>query len=717
MVSELMNRLVRQARLPILALLVATALPIPVAGGATGASPTPAPIFSPTLPRHEISVILFPSEQRLEGTDTIRFPPGSVAPVTLSLSAGARVKRVSAGGKAVPFTFDAGTLSVRDLPGDGGSEIDLTVAYEAFFRDPVPENPANAEDPGYGVVGTISPKGVFLSDEAGWYPGTRGPALFRLRVAAPEGFEAVTDGVRFSRGVQEGRSRSEWDISVPSGGISLSAGRYVVREGRSGDIPLYACFLPEDEALADKYLKAADGYLALYREMLGPYPFGKFAIVENFFPTGYGFPSWTLLGSVVVRLPFIVETSLGHEIAHSWWGNGVRVDPASGNWSEGLTTYLADHLYKERLSAAEGREYREKLLRDFASLVPPAKDFPLRRFSSRSDPVTHAVGYGKAAMVFHMARLRAGDDAFRDGLRRIVRERMHEKASWDDFARVFGEASGKDFGPFLRQWVDRAGAPVLSLSGVRKRRAGEGWEIAGKVVQEAPHFAMSVPVRLESADGTHAETVVEIAGGEAAFALRTRSMPARLLMDPDVGLFRRLDPSEIPPSVNAVRGSDALVVVASADLSADTAERCRTLLEAMGRGDAPVVRETDATPDSIAGRDVLLLGVPRDRRLLPPLPGGLALSASRFTLDGTVYEKPPDALFSVFARPGEAGRVTALFLPLSPSAAAAAARKIPHYGKYGFLVFSDGVNRAKGSWPAAASPSAVDLSRVPEGTR
>jgi hypothetical protein len=712
-----MNRLVRKMLPCLLALLCAAAPAGPAARDASADSPPDVPAPAAGLPRHDLSVELFPAEQRLAGTDTIRFPPGTVAPVALSLSAGARVTRVSAGGRALPFALEGGTLTLRELPADGGSGFDLAVAYEARFRDPVPENPANAEDPGYGVVGSISPKGIFLSDEAGWYPATAGPARFRVRVAAPEGFEAVTDGARLSRGPRDGRSVSEWDVSVPSGGISLSAGRHVVREGRSGDIPLYAYFLPEDEALAEKYLKAADGYLGLYREMLGPYPFAKFAVVENFFPTGYGFPSWTLLGSVVVRLPFIVETSLGHEIAHSWWGNGVRVDPASGNWSEGLTTYLADHLYKERISAAEGREYREKLLRDYASLVPPGMDFPLRRFTSRSDPVTHAVGYGKAAMVFHMARLQAGEDAFRNGLRRIVRERMHGKASWDDFARAFGEESGRDFAPFFRQWVDRDGAPVLSFTGIRKRRAGNGWEVSGKVVQEAPHFALSVPVRLESADGTRAETVVGMAGAEAAFTLRSPSTPARLLLDPDVGLFRRLDPSEIPPSVNAIRGARSLAVVASADLPADTLQQCRILLDAMGRGDARVIAEADATPASLAGRDVLLLGVPRDRRLLPPLPGGLTLPASGFTLDGTLYGKPSDALFSVFARPGEGGRTTALFLPLSPSAAAAAARKIPHYGKFGYLAFSDGTNRAKGSWPAAASPSAVDLSRVPEEGR
>ena len=177
-----------------------------------------------------------------------------------------------------------------------------------------------------------------------------------------------------------------------------------MQTAKAGEIPVSTYFYPQSRQFAATYLQAATGYLDLYQPLFGPYPFDKFAVVENFFPTGYGYPSWTLLGSSVVALPFIVETSLGHEIAHCWWGNGVWVDYTRGNWSEGLTTYVADHLYKERQSPEEAREYRLKILRDYAALVTEENDFPLAEFISRSTAAEQAIGYGKAAMVFHMAR-------------------------------------------------------------------------------------------------------------------------------------------------------------------------------------------------------------------------------------------------------------------------------------------------------------------------
>ena len=67
-------------------------------------------------------------------------------------------------------------------------------------------------------------------------------------------------------------------------------------------------------------------YLEMYRQLIGPYPFAKFALVENFWETGYGMPSFTLLGPQVIRFPFILHSSYPHEILHNWWGNSVFVD-------------------------------------------------------------------------------------------------------------------------------------------------------------------------------------------------------------------------------------------------------------------------------------------------------------------------------------------------------------------------------------------------------
>ncbi len=625
---------------------------------------------------------------------TIR--PGGAARLSLSLAPHAAVKAVTSGGTPVPFSFKDGTVVLPTPERGPGDNVELTVAYEAAFDDPVPENPVNTEDPGYGVSGAITDRGTFLSDAASWYPDIpASQAAFRVRVDAPAGIEAVASGRRVLRETSGGRTVSEWETSHLLPGLSLSAGRYTVREGQAGAIPVYGYFSPESDDLAEKYVRGAANFVAFYDNLLGTYPFEKFAVVENFFPTGYGFPSWTLLGKSIVRLPFILETSLGHEIAHSWWGNGVLVDSGRGNWSEGLTTYVADYLYKERASPEEGREYRLKILREYASLVPPDKDFPLRTFGSRSDPASRSVGYGKAMMVFHMARRLAGDDAFWKGLRAVARDRMGKPASWDDFDRAFSRPGESDPASFFRQWVDRPGAPVISLKDVAAKREGDRWKVTARLVQEKPYYEIRVPVRLVTDNGA-VDAVIPLSGEDVRFSLSAAAKPRRLAADPDADVFRRLPLSEIPPAVNGIRGSASLVAVAARSLPPATLEAAKIVLAALGRDDIPVLREEETPPGRLSGHDVLYLGAPEGNGYLPPLPKGLVMGPRAFTLEGAAYDSPGDALFVVLPHPADSGRVCAVFLPLSPEAAAQAGRKIPHYGKYGYLAFSSGTNRAKG---------------------
>ena len=166
-------------------------------------------------------------------------------------------------------------------------------------------------------------------------------------------------------------------------------------------------------------MERTKAYITMYEEMIGPYPYTKFATVENWFPTGYGMPSYTLLGGQVLRLPFIPYTSFGHEICHNWWGNSVFVDTAEGNWCEGLTVYCADYHYKELESPDAAREYRRTLLKDYAAYTRDRQqDFPLSEFLSRHSGATRAVGYGKSMMVFHMVDRLIGRENFLAGIAR-----------------------------------------------------------------------------------------------------------------------------------------------------------------------------------------------------------------------------------------------------------------------------------------------------------
>ena len=186
---------------------------------------------------------------------------------------------------------------------------------------------------------------------------------------------------------------------------------------------------PYERQLADAYLRDSARYIAHYSERIGAYPFTEFSVVASPLPTGFGMPTLTYLGEQVLCLPFIRASSLGHEVLHNWWGNGVQVDYASGNWSEGLTTFMADYAYKEEQSAAAAREMRLGWLRDFAALPADAHQ-ALAEFRSRTHGAAAAVGYGKAAMVFVMLRDLIGEEAFAHGIRSFWAQNRFRIAGW-----------------------------------------------------------------------------------------------------------------------------------------------------------------------------------------------------------------------------------------------------------------------------------------------
>jgi hypothetical protein len=382
----------------------------------------------------------------------------------------------------------------------------------------------------------------------------------------------------------------------------------------------------------------------------------------------------------------------------------VLIDYRQGNWSEGLVTYLADYFLEERKSLAAGRDYRMQILADYASLVTPEQDFSLREFTGRVDPASRCIGYGKGAMVFHMARQMIGDEAFFGALREICRDKLFTRASWGDFMSAFSRLSGKDFTIFREEWLNLSGGPRLSLAGVTRRRNGKEWIVSGEVVQSIPAYNLPLQLNLETAGGDIQQTV-RCVQERTPFVFSVSDEPQRLLLDPDVETFRILSPGEIPPTVNRIKGAKSLIVVMTPRCWAKR-ETVGLLLESLGQQGATVIAQNEANADRLAGHDILFCGVP-DQPHISVDSTRIYVSRENFTIDRQTFGRPEDALFFVTRNPIDQDRVVALFNPLSGDAAAECALKITHYGKYSFLAFTAGENRRKGI--AAASSEANEI--------
>jgi hypothetical protein len=653
---------------------------------------------------HNLQIELYPSANKLIGTDVISIKSEPAGILEFHISERVTQLKVDVNNKSRNFNFENGRIKLRLEPREKSADLLVTITYAGIFDDPVPERPVNADNPGYGVTGTISKKGSFLLAGAGWYPRLAGSqATYRVKVSAPAGLIAVTAGRSLGHKTDHELTESTWEVDYPVEGLSLSVARYVVTEKSVGKVTAATYLLPQNQDLAQSYLGATAGYIALYSDLFGPYPFQKFAVVENFFPTGFGFPSYTLMGGRVLRLPFIIHTSLGHEIAHCWWGNGVTVDYAGGNWSEALTTYVADYLFKEMKSKQAALDYRRQWLRNYATLVRPDNDFPLDRFTHRYNTVSKAVGYDKGAMVFHMIRRILGEEAFWNALRDVYRDRLFQKTSWSDLQQAFEARGHRSLTEFFDQWIHRKNAPRFFMDNVRLEPSAGKWKVSGHIIQKDPRYSISLNLALE-AGSEKINRQIELTAEKTAFEMTSNQRPRRLSVDPDFDTMRLLYASEIPPAVNNIKGSPSVQIVLSNQLQPDIKKAAETLALSLGLKNYQIISEREVRRGQLAENDFLLIGQPEQRTLLPQMPEQVRIQQGSFTLNNTLYNETSDAFFGVFHHPFNDNRIAAVFIPSSNQFADRVARKITHYGKYSYLAFQSGKNMARGTWAVEKSP-------------
>jgi hypothetical protein len=534
--------------------------------------------------------------------------------------------------------------------------------------------------------GVISAEAVYLDGASAWYPQFQADFdALRLTVSLPEGWQAVSIGGR------EPASPGEvtWTSSLPHDDLYLIAGRYSVHARRHGDIELSVWLLEDDPALAQRYLDASADYIDHYSGLISPYPYAKFAVVENHWQTGFGMPSFTLLGSRVIRLPFIPYTSLPHEILHNWWGNGVWVDYAAGNWSEGLTAYLADHWMQER--QGQGAAYRLQALQRYSNFATGGDDTRLLDFVSRHSDASQSVGYGKSLMLFHMLRRSLGDEAFVAGLRRLWEQARFRRVG---FAEVIGiiTADHPGLAESARQWLKRTGAPRLALEQAQAHRTADGWRLDLAITQRQDRpfeFELPVYVTLAGEQNARLERVrIDRAYNEVSLALPAQ--PLRVDVDPAYDLLRELDPSEQPPALSQLFGSRRGWLVLPASAPAPMREAWQALAKAwQARYPGLEVIEDSAAQRLPADADRLLLGW--DNALLPTAKAALErpgqrLSAAALELDARRY--PGDESAVVLVGSDADGVATGFIGAPGPGDVASLARRLTHYGSYGRLVFA-----------------------------
>lgn len=679
------------------------------------------------LIHHELNVVIKPDMSSLEVTDEVTIDKSLIKDGlqfklhnALSVEPSEMITKLDKQVDAEDIGMDlddSGTKSdlklnvyaIKFSPNNSGN-LKLILKYKGKIESPVKQSKENYARGFSESPGIIWEKGVYLAGSTYWVPYFGDELVsFNLTTTLPDSWKTVSVGTRTLDEKKNGQHIDKWESPTPQEEIFLIAAPFQEYDYPMGSVTAYAFLRTPDEALANKYLEATAQYMEMYRKLVGPFPYTKFALVENFWETGYGMPSFTLLGEKIIRLPFILHSSYPHELLHNYWGNSVYVDFKSGNWCEGLTAYMADHLIKEQRGQAV--EYRSETLQKFTDYVTPENDFPLSKFSSRFDPPSEAIGYGKTSMVFHMLRRKVGDEQFIKSFQVFNRNNKFKRSSFDDIRKAFEEVTGKDWKWFFDQWVNRTGAPQLVLEDVQVNsvRGSNNVSFTLKQIQPEEVFYLDVPVVIVTKDGIKTETV-EMNEKESKYNFTVDSAPLKILIDPEFDLMRKLDPRESPPTFTKAFGSKKSLIILP-DQNDASYQQYKDFVELWIKGNENKfsVKSQDQVKELPDNESVMLLGAKNKFNSL--VNSELKKYNSEILNNGIKFGKreiPSDdnSFFISVSNPKNIKEVITLLTIGNKSAVEGLNDKLPHYAKYSYLAFngSEPANIEKGVWQVINSP-------------
>lgn len=292
-------------------------------------------------------------------------------------------------------------------------------------------------------------------------------------------------------------------------------------------------------------------------------------------------------------------------------------------------------------------------------------------------------------------RVRIGESAFEEGLRRFWQHHRFETAGWDDLIAAFEASAQQPLSDWFAQWLNRPGLPQLELAihneqNLLVTQTGEGWMLdvmlqvdhadgrellcaAVGYTPSAKPWSNCKPARILNADPLR--IIVD---------LSAYRQPVRVTLDPDNRMLRRLDQFEAPPVLRELQFANNVQfsIVGPRDIHPDAGTLATRLLDSQSRS---LAAGTSPAPDS----PLLVIGIQQDietwlaQHKLPQTPAQVSHQGD---IRMWMHRLPSGAPVAVIAAD-------------TPAALKRAMCPLPHYRQQSWLVLSNGQALQRGTWP------------------
>jgi len=397
---------------------------------------------------------------------------------------------------------------------------------------------------------------AYIRSTWNWFPryGSGEPALMDLTFRSPRDLQIASIGRLVDSLVVGDTLVTHWVTERPTAVASFNIGEFRSFEIRDSLIPpvtvLYSRGARAVERSSETDVRTQDlvvndvrNSLAFFDAKFGPPPLPHYYVTQIPYPHGEAFPGLIHLAFLTTLGQGNDESFRAHEIAHQWWGIGVRPGTYRDWWlAEGFaefsglwymqvarldnTAYFR-HLRESREAIRRGRERNAPLGIGQRSAQNPNGQYTL-------------VTYEKGAWILHMLRnlmldtRTMSDDRFGRLLRDFYQTYNGRRATTEDFQRLVERHVNAPMDWFFRQWVYGTAVPTYVFSWRADRRDDGRFVVRIRVRQEdvPDDFQMVVPLLVELSDSSQAFLRVQVRGPLTESQFTLPGEPRRIELNP-----------------------------------------------------------------------------------------------------------------------------------------------------------------------------------------
>lgn len=390
---------------------------------------------------------------------------------------------------------------------------------------------------------------------ATWWPAKDGDvfmpgdnadkATWSMALTTPGNLMGVSNGVLMSsETLVDGRKKWNWQSNYPMATYlaCFSVTNYNAYSvpytynppggGPSVSFPFRYFMYPGSDTAAnraawEKVLPMMDALQPVY----GVYPFASEGYGMYQFPFGGGMEHQTMTGQDGYG-----ESLTVHELGHQWWGDNVTCRTWHDIWfNEGMASYT-ESLYAERKVGSTGQT---ALVSAMNARKPTAAQVGGTVYvydtSDNNAIFDSALVYNKAGWVWHMLRGVMGDSTFWSFLAEFRAQYSGGAVTTENIREVADQVTGKNFAPFIDEWVYQGGAPTyfkgfapLTVNGKTYAK----FHIRQSQSASYPTFTTPIDSQFTSASGTVVYKVAPVAR-TSWFVRKTPASPTAFNLDPN----------------------------------------------------------------------------------------------------------------------------------------------------------------------------------------